>query len=275
VIAPSLLLAAVLLAGPASPLRAAGSGTALPAVRALAAAYQKIDPDFSLSVAESIGSTGAVLAVRDGAIELGLISRSLKADEQAGLCVVAFASDPVVMAASPDVRTPGLSTAQLLDIYRGDLTTWPGSDPPLEIRVLQREPGDSGSQVFASHIPGFEEAMQKALDLGRWRVLFHDAEMQQALLTTKGGIGVFDLGAIRAQKLPLHPLALDGVFPTTEALQSGRYPYAKMLSFVVRAKATRPAEVQKFLGFVAGPQGLSTLRQAGYGQPPQTKETCH
>jgi phosphate transport system substrate-binding protein len=256
-------------------MRAAGSGTALPAVRALAAAYRSVDPDFSLSIAESIGSTGAVLAVRDGAIELGLISRALQTDEHDGLCVVPFATDLVVMAASSDVKTTGLTTEQLLEIFRGELNVWPGSDPPQAMRVLQREPGDSGSQVLSSRIPGLDEAMRKALELGRWRVLFHDAEMQQALLTTKGAIGVFDLGAIRAQKLNLRALALDGVAPTIEAMQAGRYPYTKTLSFVVRAKAVRPIEVQKFLAFVAGPQGLSTLRGAGYGQPPVTKETCH
>jgi phosphate transport system substrate-binding protein len=271
----SLVLSIALLAGGGTTLLAAGSGTALPAVRALAAAYREVDPSFSLKVAESIGSTGAVLALRDGAVELGLTSRSLKIDEQDGLCVIPFASDLVVVAASPDVKVAGLTTTQLVQIFNGDLTNWPGSDPPLPIRVLQREAGDSGSEVFVTGIPGLGEALQRALDQGKWRVLFHDAEMQQALLQSKDAIGFFDLGAIRSQNLAVHPLALDGIAATVEALEQGRYPYSKTLSFLVRAKAPRPTSLTAFLAYARSPKGRATLRSAGYALPPTTLETCH
>jgi phosphate transport system substrate-binding protein len=271
----SLILATLLLSGPDAPLRAAGSGTALPAVRALATAYREVEPGFSLIVAESIGSTGAVLALRDGAVDLGLTSRPLQTAEREGICEIPFASDLVVVAASPDVKASGLSSEQLLQVFKGELTVWPGSDPPLPIRVLQREASDSGSQVLASRIPGLGEALQRALEQGRWRVLFHDVEMQQALLQSKGAIGVFDLGAIRAQKLAVHALALDGAPPTIEALEQGRYPYAKTLSFLVRAKSPRPPALKAFLAFAGSKRGLAILRENGYAAPTATTETCH
>jgi phosphate transport system substrate-binding protein len=270
----SSLILSTLLAAPGAPVLAAGSGTALPAVRALAAAYREVDPSFFLQVAESIGSTGAVLALRDGAVELGLTSRPLQITESDGLCAIPFASDLVVVAASPDVKTSGLTSAQLLAIFKGELTVWPGSDPPLSIRVLQREAGDSGSQVLAARIPGLGEALQLALEQGKWRVLFHDAQMQQALLQSKGAIGFFDLGAIRAQKLALHALSLDGAAPTIEALADGRYPYAKTLSFVVRTTVPRPAGLAAFLSFATSPKGLATLRSAGYAPPPASSAPC-
>jgi phosphate transport system substrate-binding protein len=269
------ILSVSLLATPAAPLLAGGSGTALPAVRALAAAYRAESPSFSLRVAESIGSTGAALALRDGAMELGLISRPLRVGEGDGLCVIPFAADLIVVATSADVPTGGLTSAQLLQIFRGELTVWPGSQPPLTIRVMQREAGDSGSQVLASHITGLGEALQDSLAQGKWRVLFHDAEMQQALVQSKGAIGFFDLGAIRAQKLALHALVIDGHEPTLEAFEAGRYPYAETLSFITKAGAARPAGLTAFLAFARSPQGISALRAAGYASPPSTAETCH
>jgi phosphate transport system substrate-binding protein len=270
-----LMLSASLLAGPVAPLLAGGTGTALPAVRALAFGYRDVDSSFSLQVAASIGSTGAVMAVRDGAIGVGLISRPLKGSESEGLCVIPFASDLVVVATSPDVKVSALTSSELLKIFQGELTVWPGSEPPLHIHVLQREAGDSGSAVLASKIPGLGESLQQALEQGRWRVLFHDAEMQQALLQSKGAIGFFDLGAIRSQNLALRALPLDGAAPTLESLEKGLYPYAKTLAFVVKAKTPRPPSLEAFLAYAASPKGRTTLRSAGYPPPPTSVETCH
>ncbi len=271
----SHLISIALLAPPSPSLVAGGSGTALPAVRALAAAYQADNPSFTLHVAESIGSTGGVLAVRDGAMQLGLVSRPLRVGEGDGLCAIPFAEDLIVIATSPDVQVSSLSTAQLLQIYRAELTVWPGSQPPLPIHPLQREAGDSGTQIMTTHIVGLGEILQKALDQSWWRVLFHDAEMQQALLQSKGAIGIFDLGAIRAQKLPLRPLVLDGHEPTLESYEAAHYPYASKLSFITKAGTPRPPELTAFFAFVRSPRGMAVLRNAGYAPPSSTVETCH
>ena len=106
-------------------------------------------------------------------------------------------------------------------------------------------------------------------------MLFHDAEMQQALLQSKGGIGFFDLGGIRSQNLALRALTLDGVTPTPEALEAGQYPYAKTLAFVLKAKAPRMPGLDAFLAYVASPKGRATLKNAGYLPPPSSLETCH
>ena len=98
----------------------------MPAVRVLAFGYRDVDPSFNLHVAASIGSTGAVMAVRDGAIGVGLISRPLKNSESEGLCVIPFASDLVVVATSPDVKVSALTSAELVKIFQGELTVWPG-----------------------------------------------------------------------------------------------------------------------------------------------------
>ena len=70
-------------------LHLAGSGSNLVLTRALAAAFRVHQADARLVVHDSIGSTGAVRAVSDGAISIGLIARPLREEERAlGLDVI-------------------------------------------------------------------------------------------------------------------------------------------------------------------------------------------
>ena len=266
----SFALLALLLAAP--PI-AAGTGTALPAVRLLAQAFERVQPAFELTVARSIGSSGAPLAVRDGAVALGLMSRPFKAAEGLGLCAIPFARDILVVAAAPNVRDQGITSTQLVDLFAGRLKIWPATGIPL--RVLQREATDSGSAVFEGLVPGLRETLARALTERRWRLLFHDGEMQEALLRTPGAVGLFDLGAIRAQGLPLQALAIDGVPPSPNAVASGRYPFAETLRFIERTDRAQATPLAAFLAFVRSPAGVAALAAAGYGPPPAGEEaTC-
>lgn len=260
------MLHALLLPLVLSSPTAAGSGTALPALRVLVDAYRARTPGFQLTVAESIGSAGAPLAVRDGAATLGLMSRPLKESETPGLCSVAFARDLLVLAAARDVPVRNVASADLVKIFSGTLRSLPGG-PAREVHVLQREAGDSGSELFAEHVPGLKQALEDSLAARRWLVLFHDAEMQAALLQTPGAIGFFDLGALQSQKLPLQTLSIDGVAPSAEALAAGRYPFVKTLWFVVRRGAPAGDELGSFLGFARSAAGVATLEKAGYLAP--------
>jgi phosphate transport system substrate-binding protein len=249
---------------------AGGSGTALPAINVLLEAYRAKDPAFQLTVAKSIGSSGAPPAVRDGAIAIGLMSRTFKPGEGLGLCSIPFATDLLVLAASGDVKTEGLSAEELTRIFAGTLTAWPRDPGTLPIHVVQREPGDSGTAAFGNRIPALKEVLAKAAATRRWQTVFHDLEMAEALMQTPGALGFFDLGAIRSQHLPLRVLALDGVAPTFEAWHGGRYPFAEVLRFVVSSRQAPPPALRAFLEYASSPAGQAALAAAGYGPPATT-----
>lgn len=257
---------------PAAALVAAGSGTALPAARILLRAYASRAPAFHLEIAESIGSTGAPLAVRAGAAALGLMSRPLKPREADALCELSFAQDLLIVAAAPDVTTPGLTSDELVRVFAGELREWTEDHRP--IHVLQREAGDSGSQTFAAHIPALGPALQQALDGRRWLVLFHDAEMQEALQQTPGALGFFDLGALRAQGLKLKVLAINGQAPSPEAFAQGRYPFAKTLAFLLRKGEALPPDLAAFIAFSRSTEGVAALSRNGYLPPPPLDAAC-
>ena len=68
-----------------------------------------------IEIPGSIGTRGAIKAVVDKAIPLGLISRSLKEEEKGlGITEVPYAQVAIVIAAHPRVTDENISTGELI-----------------------------------------------------------------------------------------------------------------------------------------------------------------
>lgn len=248
---------------PRQPVELAGSGSNLPLVRALAARFEAGAPGVPIEVHASIGSGGGLRALRDGAVHGALISRPASAEQQRGWRVVRLARVPVVLATrSPVAAAAGLSSGQLLALYAGRRAEFADGSPA---RVVLREAGDSAHLALASGLPGFAEVDAAARAVRRFPVVHSDAAMQRALLDSPHSVGLFDLGLIRSQGLPLHAVRIDGVAPSLEALRAGRYRFARELSLVV---PRRPgARLAAFVDFLAGPEARAACLQLGYLPP--------
>jgi phosphate transport system substrate-binding protein len=244
----------------ATRLHLAGSGSNLPLTRSLATAFSVEHPDLTITVHESIGSSGGIRAVRDGAIDLGLVSREFDDEaEGEGLEVIPYARVAVVFAAHPSVPVDGLTTQEVLELYSGSRSHWSdGTD----VVVFQRETGDSAHVIAGRELMGFAEVDAAAAASGRWRVLFYDQAMQERLMSTEGSVGLFDLGGAVSQDLPIKVLSLDGVAPTEANIVQGRYPLHKPLAFVSRGDHGELAE--RFVSFVRSATGQSIIRDLGY-----------
>ena len=92
-----------------------------------------------------------------------------------------------------------------------------------------------------------------------------DQENAEALQAMAGSIGVMSIGQLRAEALRLRPLALEGVAPTLDAVEAGRYPLSRTLHIAWAADPV-PA-VAPFLDFLAGDAARETLLNLGYGPP--------
>jgi phosphate transport system substrate-binding protein len=239
-------------------LHLAGSGSNLPLTRALAEAHAEAG-GAQYVVHESVGSRGGIRAASDGVIQLGLISRPLVADEQdLGLVVIPYARSPVVVAVHASVADEGVTSEELLDIYRGVKTRWSDGS---RIVVLHREQGDSSHRVFERHLPELATISDEAHREGRFRVLYTDAAMEEALVSTPGAIGLYGLGLI-PMDLPLKALRIDGIAPTEANVREGIYPYVKDLAFVTKEE---PGELAAdFLRFVFSERGQAIIRERSY-----------
>jgi phosphate transport system substrate-binding protein len=244
---------------PAGGIALAGSGSNLPLTRSLAAAFQSDHAEIRVLIHDSIGSSGGVRAVRDGVIDLGLISRPLSPEEQRwGLRVAPYARVPVVVAANPSVPDDGLDAGGLLDLFRGARTRWSDGSP---VVLFLRERGDSSHAAVAQRLPGFAEANEDAYRQQRWLVLFSDAAMHRTLQETPGAVGLLDLGQVNLQPPRLRVLALDGVIPSPESLATGVYPFFKDLAFVHHQPLKK--EEAAFLDFTHSARAQELILSAG------------
>lgn len=239
----------------------AGSGSNLPAIRLLIKAFSRHHPEIHFAEPTNIGSDGAVRAVADGAISIGLISRPLKGDEKkTGLAVDSYARTAVVIATHPLVKNNGITFSELNSIYRGEKTTW---EDGRKIIVLSREPGESTINVLEEGVPGFKEVYADSIKNNRWAIILKDEGMNNRISTLPDSIGFSDIGAITSQKINIKALKLNGVQATAKNVQNGSYPLYKTLSFIYRPERLTPG-MKSYMSFVCSAEGKKILLENGY-----------
>jgi phosphate transport system substrate-binding protein len=241
---------------PRSPdtLLLAGSGAAIAPLSAIMAAYRREHPTARVEIAPSIGTGGALRALRDGAIDVGLAARPLSAKERRGLQVSPLAEVPLVLATQ---RRTGLPTpfdvgvAQALLARRG--ARWPDGRPVLP---LYRQRGDAVDKALQRSAPSLARVFATARAQRRGLTCYTDQQLARNLSGAPGALGVLDLGSLRLNKLPLRHLRLrdaTGAEPTLSLALVYRPPPASVA-----------VELERLLAFIARPATAAILRRVGY-----------
>ncbi|MBI5527318.1 MAG: substrate-binding domain-containing protein [Deltaproteobacteria bacterium] len=213
----------------------AGSGPVLPIARLIAREYEKRHPGERVVIPGSIGSAGAVAALKDGAIDIGLLSRPLRDSERSpGIIEKPFARVPLSAVVRSDTPVSALGRRQLVDIFRGVADKWPEGTP---ITPLVRERGDSGNLLFATSFPELAAAIDESLRTRRWTVCYSDGEMRDALLEIRGAIGFLDATTIAIEKVPLKTVSIEGAAPEP----AGGHPFERTYFLLARDLPQSPA----------------------------------
>lgn len=251
----------------------AGSGSCLPITQILADAFcaQQGAQSCPIVIQESVGSGGGVAATRDGAVELGVISRPMSDKERKyGLVVRPYARVAIAFAVNGAVRDRDLAWADVIAMYEGKRRKWRDGS---RVVVFLREKGDSAQLIMSKAVPAYKAVNEAALRDSRFRVLYTDREMQDALVVTPGAVGIFDEGSIASQRLPVGMLRVDGLVPSAAGVADGTYPYVKPLAFVMQPSA--PPLAKAFVDFATGPEGQRIIAENGYAPPAPTGSEVH
>ena len=265
VIAGVLALAAVLVSPLAAgdEIKIGGTGNALGTMRLLGDAYMRKYPDTKVTVLSSLGSSGALKAVPKGAIDIGLASRPTTDEEHAAGAVSAeYARSPTVFAVGKTSKVSAITLQQYADILTGKLAEWPGGVP---IRPVLRQLGDDNTKQVRSLSPEISTALDVADKREGLARAVTDQDAADKMESIPGAIGVTTLALLKSEGRALKVLALDGVEPTLANGASGAYPLVKRFYFIT-TPARSPA-VQKFIDFVAAPEGREILAQTGHWAP--------
>jgi phosphate transport system substrate-binding protein len=240
-------------------IRINGSGTCVEMMKPLIAAYGKTHRGTSFNMEKPLGSSGAIRALLDGALDIAVVSRSLKPKEIArGGKLRRFGKTPFVIIAEKTVPVKNISSGELEDIYAGKTGKWSNGET---IRIIMRPREETDTRILKGLSPGMEEAMTKAQQRRGVRIAVTDPESIDAVSGTMGSIGASTLAHVLISKLPLQILDLNGVKPSRKTLADGTYPLAKDIIFVTTAKL--PDAAAKFLEFVYSGKGRSIAEQYG------------
>lgn len=258
----AILVGPLLAPAPArgeSELRVAGTGTALGTMRALAEPFARAHPGFSLRVYPSVGSSGAMKAVAAGAVDVGLSGRLPRPEESAlGIVTVEYARTPFAFVAGPRVDVSGVSAAEVVRIFRGEMVHWPGGE---RVRLVVRPRGDVDTFLLRAISPEMDAAVEASLAREGMLVAVTNQECNEAVARTPGSIGPSSLTQVLTESLPVKMLAWNGIAPTTESLARGTYPLVKPLYLVLRPSAS-PA-VRRFLSFLGSEEARGILERTG------------
>lgn len=256
---------ALLAAAPARAdvVKVTGTGSALGAVARVARAYERSTPGVSVRVLPSLGTSGAIMAVAGGAIDVAFAARPLRADEGQGLTAVPIAWSAFVFAVGPRVAAGTIGVADLVRIYRGELRAWPGGE---RIRPVLRPAGDTDSAFLRSLSPALAEAYGAALARPGMLVAATNQDSDALAGRTPGALAVTTLAQLTTEPAGLTPVSWEGVAPTLANLAAGRYPLWKPFFAVIPASA--PGRTRAFLAYLASAEGRAVLQEAGCLPPP-------
>jgi phosphate transport system substrate-binding protein len=257
-IAIVLLLAGSLQAGNAAAadtLRVGGTGTATGMLQQVGAEFIAAT-GVKVEVIASLGSTGAIRALRDGWLDIAVPARTLKPDETAaGLRQVAVLQTAYVMATSHS-NPNGLKSAGLAGIFAAENPVWADGTP---IHIILRPRSDSDTTLLTELFAGMGEAIETARHRAEVPTAATDQDNAELAERTPGSLVGTTVTQLKTEHRNLHIVPLDGIEPTLANFESGTYRFAKQLYFVVPRASS--AEAKQFLDFLRSPRGVKALRE--------------
>lgn len=240
-------------------IRIGGVGGALGTMRILASAFQKSHPGIKVVALASIGTRGALKAVPDGVIDIGLIGMSSK-DEGlvSGTTLIKYAKTPFIFVTRKGVEKKGLTIEEVARVYRGETQRWPGGE---RIRTILRRPDDSDNLILKGLSPGIKVALERLFSMPGLLFTITDQDNLDTIEKTPGAIGYTTLTQVIAEKRRLKVLSLNGVQPSVKALVNGSYLASKTFAMMTRQEPS--GKVLRFINFVMSEEGSKILRENG------------
>src|SRR6266850_7200222 len=169
-----------------------GGGGALDAVKALTNGFTAAHPTVLWQGFDDVGSDAGVSLTVSGTVDLGFISRDLRAAEKGTVETVAIGASGTGVGVNSTNSIKGLTKDQVAKIFTGQITDWKDvGGSPGKIRVLLREPESSTRSAFESYFFGSTKPVyaKDAVEV------FQIDETLKAIGSFKDSIGMMTMNA--------------------------------------------------------------------------------
>ncbi len=257
------LLAAMLLgagagaAMSAETMRVGGVGAAAGMLPHLFAIF---DPSggTKLEIIPSLGTSGGLRALSEGALDVAVSGRTLKPEElSSGVTPVAAIRTPFGLVTShphPD----GFKSSEVAGLFTSAKPTWKDGSP---ILIILRPKSDSDTEVLGTLFLDMAAAIEQARKRPDLSLAATDQDNGDLAERLPGSLTGSTFTQIKMERRNLRFIAIDGVEASLENLMSRTYPFAKTLYFVLPAKKSPVAE--RFVAFLQSPAGQNALIATG------------
>lgn len=233
----------------------AGSTSMEKLANAVAESFMAKYPDVTVT-AEFTGSSAGIESVLAGSVDIGNSSRALKDEEKsAGAVENIVAIDGIAVVTDPANTVTGLTTDQLVSIYKGETKNWSdvgGSDEA--IVVVGREAG-SGTRGAFEELLGLEDACAYANELDS------TGAVMAKVASTPGAIGYVSLDVVDDTVIAL---SLDDVEPTEENIKAGSYSLSRPFVMATKGEiAEQTPAVQELFNYLKSDEGKDLIKTVG------------
>ena len=124
-----------------------------------------------------------------------------------------------------------------------------------------RPKSDSDTTVLGNMFPGMAAAIEDARQRPDVPIAATDQDNADMAERIPGSLTGSTLSQVKMERRSLRFVAIDGVEPSLDNLESGAYPFAKPIYFVLPANKSPLAE--RFIAFLGSPVGRAALRATG------------
>ena len=201
------------------------------------------------------GSGSGIQAVSEGRCDIGLASRSLKAEEaESGLTETVLAYDGIAVIVNPENPVSDLDVETIAKIYTGEITNWSeigGNDA--EIVLIGREAGSGTRDGF--------ESITDTEDTCKYRQeLTSTGDVITAVAQNPGAIGYASVASV---KDTVKALTVAGVATSNETILDGTYVIQRPFVMVTKEGVALSETAQAFFDYALSEEAHEIIIAAG------------
>ena len=239
-------------------VRIGGTGIALAAMQQVGASLTAAEPGLRVEVLPSMGTPGGIKALTEGAIDLAVVARALKPEEKAkGVAEAACITTALVFASSHKAAL-GITKAQLPDLYADAAPQWADGLP---LKIILRSRAGSENPYLVAAIPAMGPALDAAFKRPGMPIASTDQDNAKLAAQIPGSFAVMTLLQLKAEKLDLRALDLDGIAASAATIANGTYPFPIRICALLPSEAAPAAA--RFVAHLRSKAGKTIVESLG------------
>lgn len=265
IVSGSVISSSLLPVAASSTLTIGGSTTIHPITTALEAGFEANNSDIDVNIVEPLGSSKGFSGVVNGLLNVGNMSRDLKASEKSEypyIVPVSIGYDAVAVIVHVDNPVSNLTKEQVINIFgsvSAPTTNWSSvGGNSAEIALNIRDTNSGTREAFK----------EMALDGNEYRAgsteWDHNQAVVDAVKNDVNAIGYCSLAyALMPENAPyVKAISIESVACTIENAKSQDYPYVRPLNIVTRREPV--SDTEKWLMYCLSQTGQDVVEQNDY-----------